>query len=167
VAVSATSSLYFKDDRHMDNKNNNNLKINYQELSIDAMRNLVHKVLKLISETGLPEEHHFYITFATNAENVHIPKELKKKYPNEMTIVIQHSFWELIVNDNNFTIILSFNNKRSKLEITFNSILSFSDPYANFMLNFPKKINKKQQLVKTKNKKSSKVINIKNFKKDH
>ena len=84
-----------------------------------------------------------------------------------MTIVIQHSFWELIVNDNNFTIILSFNNKRSKLEITFNSILSFSDPYANFMLNFPKKINKKQQLVKTKNKKSSKVINIKNFKKDH
>ena len=79
----------------MDNKNNNNLKINYQELSIDAMRNLVHKVLKLISETGLPEEHHFYITFATNAENVHIPKELKKKYPNEMTIVIPVSYTHL------------------------------------------------------------------------
>ena len=150
----------------MNKKDNENLEINYSQLTIEAMKSLIHKVLNIVSERGLPDKHHFYISFNTKAKNVIIPKELTNKYPEEMTIVIENTFWDLKVNDKDFSLILSFDNVKKKLIITFDSILSFSDPHANFMLNFQNQINKNPSLEKTTKKKSSNVINIKNFKKD-
>ena len=147
--------------------NQNNIKINYKKLTINAMKKVIYEVLKSVSKGGLPDNHHFYISFDTCAIKTKIPKDLKTKFPEQMTIVIQNSFWDLKVDKNGFSIILSFNNIKSKLEITFDSILSFSDPHANFILNFPKSINKNELLEKTKNDKSSKVIDIKDFKKDN
>ena len=147
------------------NKNNSNLLINYKKLTSQAMKNVIYEVLKKVSEKGLPGKHHFYISFDTTSKNIEIPEKLIKKYPQEMTIVIENSFWDLKVTKNNIVIILSFNEIKSKLKITFDSIISFSDPHANFILQFPKLKNEKLLLDKTKNKKSSKIINIQDFKK--
>ena len=148
------------------NKNNSNLLINYKKLTSQAMKNVIYEVLKKVSEKGLPGKHHFYISFDTTSKNIEIPEKLIKKYPQEMTIVIENSFWDLKVTKNNIVIILSFNEIKSKLKITFDSIISFTDPHANFILQFPKLKNKKILLDKTKNKKSSKIINMQDFKKD-
>ena len=118
--------------------NKNNLLINYNLLTINAMRNMVINVLKDVANNGLPENHHFYITFDTNYKNIKIPNILKKKYPNEMTIVIENSFWEFLVKDNYFSIVLSFDNIKTTLVVPFESLILFSDPYANFHLKFPK-----------------------------
>ena len=84
------------------------LSIDYDSLTITAMRDLVKKVLSEVSENGLPENHHFYITFITKFKNVTIPDILKDKYPDEMTIVIENSFWDLKINNEHFSIKLSF-----------------------------------------------------------
>ena len=143
---------------------NKNILIHYDLLTISALRNVVKEVLKNISDDKLPENHHFYITFDTNFENVELPIILKDKYPTEMTIVIENSFWELNVQDSFFSIILTFNNIRSKLTIPYKSLLVFSDPYANFHLKFPKfEYNKNTNNKTDKNKEN--IINIKDFKK--
>ena len=149
------------------NGNNENLKINYNELTCRAMKNVIYKILKSVSKDGLPSKHHFYISFETYANGVKIPESLKTIYPKEMTIVIENSFWNLKVDKKKFSIILSFNKLKNKLEITFDSILSFADPYANFVFKFPKTKEEKILFDKTKNKKSSKIININDFKKDN
>jgi len=144
---------------------NKNILINYNLHTINAMRNVVKEVLKNVSDNILPENHHFYITFNTNFEKVKIPSILKKKYSDEMTIVIENSFWDLNVKDNYFSIILSFNKIKSKLIIPYKSLLVFSDPYANFHLKFPKlEYNKAINNKTNKNKKN--IINIADFIKD-
>jgi len=147
------------------NKNNNKLLINYKKLTSKAMKNVIYDILKQVSKKGLPGKHHFYISFDTTAKNIKIPEKLIKEYPQEMTIVIENSFWNLEVTKSNIVIVLSFSEIKSKLKITFDSIISFSDPHANFILQFPKLKNEKILLDKTKNKKSSKIINIQDFKK--
>jgi len=112
--------------------------IDYNLHTINAMRNVVKSVLNNITDNTLPENHHFYITFNTNFKSVNIPINLKKKYPDEMTIIIENSFWELIVKDTFFSITLSFNNIKNNLIIPYGSLLVFSDTYANFHLKFPK-----------------------------
>jgi len=149
-----------------DNKNNNDLKINYNKLTYNAMKNVIFEILKSVAKYGLPGKHHFYITFETHTNGVKIPKDLKIKYPEEMTIVIEKYFWDLKVDKNKFSLILTFNKIKKKLEITFDSILSFSDPHANFIFKFPKLSEEKILFDKTKNKKSSKIINIHDFKKE-
>ena len=144
---------------------NKNILINYNLHTINAMRNVVKEVLKNVSDNILPENHHFYITFNTNFEKVKIPSILKKKYSDEMTIVIENSFWDLNVKDNYFSIILSFNNIKSKLIIPYKSLLVFSDPYANFHLRFPKLEYNKTVNNKT-NKNKENIINIVDFIKD-
>ena len=146
--------------------NKNNLLINYNLLTINAMRNMVINVLKDVANNGLPENHHFYITFDTNYKNIEIPNILKKKYPNEMTIVIENSFWEFLVKDNYFSIVLSFDNIKTTLVVPFESLILFSDPYANFHLKFPKleynkEIKNKELFNRRKN-----IINMTDFKKD-
>ena len=145
--------------------NKKKILIDYNAHTIDAMRIVVKEVLKNITNNTLPGNHHFYITFDTNFKSVEIPNSLKKKHPEEMTIVIENSFWDLIIKDSFFSITLSFSNIKSKLIIPYNSLLVFSDPYANFHLKFPKLAYNKEVITRIdKNKKN--IINIKDFKKD-
>ena len=149
----------------MQNDNNKPI-INYDSLTIQAMRNLVKNVLDEVSRNGLPNKHHFYITFITNYENVEIPKDIKSNYPDEMTIVIENSFWDLLVQENNFSLKLSFDGIKKILIIPFNSLIAFSDPYANFHLKFPKLDYNETEKQKSKAIDTINIVNIKDFKKD-
>lgn len=114
--------------------------IPYDEIVQDALRAVVGRVLKRIqAEGGLPGGHHFYIAFRTRAPGVSIPKHLMDRYPDEMTIVVQHRYWDLIVADDHFSIGLSFNQMPSSLVIPYDAIVGFVDPAVNFALQFPAK----------------------------
>lgn len=110
----------------------NNDLIRYDILVKDALREVIRKVLSEVAKTGLPGAHHFFVTFLTNAAGVKISNQLKKLYPEQMTIVIQHQFWDLKVNENAFEISLSFNNVAENLIIPFAAVQCFYDPYAAF-----------------------------------
>ena len=145
---------------------NNKPSIDYDSLTIQAMRNLVKNVLDDVSRNGLPNKHHFYITFITNYENVEIPKDIKINYPDEMTIVIENSFWDLLIQENNFSLKLSFDGIKKILIIPFNSLTAFSDPYANFHLKFPKLDYNETEKLNSKSTDKINIVNIKDFKKD-
>ena len=124
------------------------MKINYQEFLRKNMLNTFIDVLKHIKSNGLQENHHLYITIDTNNKNLIIPKWLKKKHPLEMTIVIQHEYWDFKINNNSFSISLSFNDIKANLIIPFDSVISFADPYANFGLKLNSiKINNENKLI--------------------
>jgi uncharacterized protein len=110
--------------------------IRYDLLAQDALRGVVKKVLSDVAKSGLPGEHHFFVAFDTNAEGVKISNRLKAKYPEEMTIVLQHQFWDLIVGDRGFEIGLSFNGIPEKLVVPFDAIKGFFDPSVQFGLQF-------------------------------
>jgi|TARA_Y100000389_G_scaffold114134_1_gene111301 hypothetical protein len=110
--------------------------IEYGQIIEDAMRNAVREVLVKVQNNGLQGEHHFVISFLTNDKNVKLSTILKKKFPEEMIIVIQHQFKDLKVNENNFEILLSFDGEYEKLVVSFDSISSFSDPSMNFGVKF-------------------------------
>ncbi|WP_457583758.1 SspB family protein [Ensifer canadensis] len=111
--------------------------IRYDILAQDALRGVIRKVLTEVAATGhLPGEHHFFITFLTGAPGVRISQHLKSKYPEQMTIVVQHQFWELKVSDIGFEIGLSFSDTPERLVIPFNAIRGFYDPSVNFELEF-------------------------------
>ena len=111
-------------------------KINYEEIIKDSLKIAIKKLLLDVSLKGLPGDHHFYISFITNFPGVKIAEWMMKDYPNEMTIVIQNWFENLHVDDKGFSIVLNFKNKPEKLNIPFESIISFSDPSVNFSLQF-------------------------------
>ena len=111
--------------------------IRYDILAQDALRGVIRKVLSEVSVTGyLPGEHHFFITFMTGAPGVRISSHLKERYPEQMTIVIQHQFWELKVTESHFEIGLSFSDRPEKLVVPFAAIRGFYDPSVNFELEF-------------------------------
>lgn len=110
--------------------------IRYDLLAQDALRGVVKKVLSDVAKNGLPGEHHFFVAFDTNADGVKISSRLKAKYPEEMTIVLQHQFWDLIVGDKGFEIGLSFNGIPEKLVVPFDAIKGFFDPSVQFGLQF-------------------------------
>lgn len=111
--------------------------IRYDILAQDALRSVIRKVLSEVAATGhLPGEHHFFITFLTGAPGVRISQHLKAKYPEQMTIVVQHQFWELKVTESLFEIGLSFSDTPEKLVIPFNAIRGFYDPSVSFELEF-------------------------------
>ena len=111
--------------------------IRYDILAQDALRGVLRKVLSEVAATGsLPGDHHFYITFLTNAPGVRISSYLKERYAEQMTIVIQHQFWDLKVTDSYFEVGLSFSDKPEKLHIPFAAIRGFFDPSVNFELEF-------------------------------
>lgn len=110
--------------------------IRYGILAQEALRGVVRTVLRRVEKRGLPGDHHFYITFDTHAPGVVISKRLHDRYPEEMTIVIQHQFWGLKVSEQAFEIGLSFNNVPETLVIPFSAIKTFMDPSAEFMLQF-------------------------------
>jgi hypothetical protein len=112
--------------------------IPYDEIVQEALRAVVGRVLSTVAEGGqmLPGEHHFYITFKTQAPGVDIPKRLIERFPDEMTIVLQNRFWDLLVDDERFSVGLSFNQVPSKLNIPYSAITGFHDPAVNFELRF-------------------------------
>ncbi len=110
--------------------------IRYDLLAQDALRGVVRKVLIDVGKQGLPGEHHFYIAFDTNYPGVRLSQRLREQYPNEMTVVLQHQFWDLTVNDYAFEVGLSFGNVPERLVIPFNSIKGFFDPSVQFGLQF-------------------------------
>ena len=110
--------------------------IRYDVLARDALRGVLRQVLKDAAEQGLPGEHHFYITFLSTADGAKISPRLLSQYPTEMTVILQHQFWDLIVTDDRFEVGLSFNGIPERLVIPFNSIKSFFDPSVQFGLQF-------------------------------
>ena len=111
--------------------------IPYDEIVQEALRAVVGRVLNTVAETGgLPGNHHFYITFKTHAAGVDIPQRLIERFPDEMTIVMQHRFWDLSVDAERFSVGLSFNQVPALLTIPFSAITGFHDPAVNFELRF-------------------------------
>ena len=110
--------------------------IDYESLAQDALRGLVRTVLIQTAKTGLPGEHHFYISFDTTATGVVLSKRLKGKYPQEMTVVLQHRFWDLIVQDDRFEVKLTFDGIPERLVVPFASIRVFFDPSVRYGLQF-------------------------------
>lgn len=110
--------------------------IRYDVLARDAMRGVLRQVLADAAANGLPGEHHFYITFVSNAEGVKLSPRLQSQYPQEMTIILQHQFWDLVVSDDRFEVGLSFNGIPERLVVPFSAIKSFIDPSVKFHLQF-------------------------------
>ena len=111
--------------------------MHYEAMAQEALRGVVKAALKrAAAPEGLPGAHHFYITFKTEAPGVSGPNDLLSKYPDEMTIVLQHQFWDLGVNETGFTVGLSFNQLPAKLDIPFAAITAFVDPSVDFGLQF-------------------------------
>lgn len=107
-------------------------RIHYEVLVQDALRNVIRKVLADVAKTGLPGEHHFFITFLTGAPGVQISPRLKERYPEQMTIVLQHQFWDLFVENDFFQVTLSFGDIPEKLVVPFSALQVFYDPAAAF-----------------------------------
>ena len=110
--------------------------INYDKLIEKSLKHVVIEALKIAERQGLPGENHFYITFKTSHPQVVMTDALKQQYPNEMTIVIQHQYSNLIVSSSSFSIDLSFSGVPQTLTIPFDAITYFGDPYAKFGLSF-------------------------------
>jgi hypothetical protein len=111
--------------------------IPYDEIVQDALRAVVGRVLREVEQTGgLPGAHHFYITFKTRLPGVAIPKHLVERFPDEMTIVIQHRFWDLKVEEDAFSVGLSFGGVPAILHVPFAAVTQFHDPAVEFALTF-------------------------------
>jgi hypothetical protein len=110
--------------------------IRYDVLARDALRSVLRRVLSDAAEHGLPGEHHFFITFLSTAEGVKLSSRLLAQYPEEMTVILQHQFWDLVVTDDRFEVGLSFGGIPERLVVPFNSIKSFFDPSVQFGLQF-------------------------------
>ncbi|EAQ36455.1 hypothetical protein NB311A_20996 [Nitrobacter sp. Nb-311A] len=110
--------------------------IRYDLLTSDAMRGVLRRVLTDAAEHGLPGEHHFFITFMSKADGVTISSRLLAQYPEEMTIILQHQFWDLTVTEDHFEVGLSFGGVPERLVVPFSAIKSFFDPSVQFGLQF-------------------------------
>jgi uncharacterized protein len=110
--------------------------IRYDVLARDALRGVLRKVLSDAAAHGLPGEHHFFITFISKAEGVKLSPRLLAQYPDEMTIILQHQFWDLVVTEDRFEVGLSFGGIPERLGVPFSAIKSFFDPSVQFGLQF-------------------------------
>ena len=108
--------------------------LNYETMVERALKSVVVEALTQVAENGLPELHHLYVTFATGFPGVELPDHLHEKFPEEMTIVLQHQFWDLTVEEDRFLVTLSFNDIQERLAIPFPAIKAFADPSVNFGL---------------------------------
>jgi uncharacterized protein len=110
--------------------------IRYDVLARDALRGVLRRVLTDAAEHGLPGEHHFFITFVSTADGVKLSPRLLAQYPEEMTIILQHQFWDLVVTEDRFEVGLSFGGIPERLVVPFAAIKSFLDPSVQFGLQF-------------------------------
>ena len=110
--------------------------IRYDVLARDALRGVLRRVLTDAAEHGLPGEHHFFITFLSTADGAKLSPRLLAQYPEEMTIILQHQFWDLVVTEDRFEVGLSFGGIPERLVVPFAAIKSFLDPSVQFGLQF-------------------------------
>lgn len=110
--------------------------IRYDLLAQEALRGVVRKVLSDAAKHGLPGDHHFFVTFDTGAEGVRLSQRMRAQYPKEMTIVLQHQFWDLVVNEEGFEVGLSFGGIPERLAVPFSAVKQFLDPSVEFGLQF-------------------------------
>ena len=154
--------------------------IDYKVLIENAMLGMVRDILKKISQSSLPDNHHFLITFFSKSKGVIIPNWMKEKYPDKMTIIIRNWFENLNVTEKKFDISLNFNNTVEHLTIPFSSLELFADPSVDFAISFNQVNNLSNNKTEIKaekgeenadkkknklNKKTENVIDLKNFKK--
>jgi len=110
--------------------------IDYEALAQSALRGIVRTVLARVARSGLPGDHHFYIAFKTDAPGVGLSKRLKERYPEEMTVVLQHRFWDLAVSEDSFEVSLTFDGIPERLSVPFEAIKVFFDPSVPYGLQF-------------------------------
>ena len=110
--------------------------LRYDKMVESALRGVVREALARTASSGLPGAHHFYITFRTRFSGLAIPDYLSQQYPDEMTVVLEHQFWDLEVSEQCFSVTLSFQNKPERLTIPFDAITAFADPAVKFGLQF-------------------------------
>ncbi|MDX1501101.1 MAG: ClpXP protease specificity-enhancing factor SspB [Thermoanaerobaculia bacterium] len=110
--------------------------LDYPALVEGALRGVVREVLLRVADEGIPGDHHFFLTFATGRPGVELPGFLLERYPDEMTIVLQHQFWDLAVDEEAFAVTLSFRRERHRLRVPFAALTGFADPAADFGLRF-------------------------------
>jgi hypothetical protein len=111
-------------------------KIDYSAILQEALRDAVRRVLEQVAEHGLPGEHHFYIGFRTDFPGVQMPRFLREQYREEMTIILQHQFWGLVVTPDDFSVALNFGGSRQQITVPFAALTAFADPSADFGLRF-------------------------------
>ena len=110
--------------------------IRYDILAQEALRGMLRRVLMDTAKNGLPGEHHFYISFDTRAEGVRLSPRMLAQYPTEMTVVLQHQFWDLVVNESGFEVGVSFGGVPERLAVPFAAVKGFFDPSVQFGLQF-------------------------------
>ena len=110
--------------------------LRYDRMVEDALRSVVRRALIHVARNGLPGSHHFYITFRTDHDDCELPQALRERYPGEMTIVLQHQFWGLEVDDEQFCVTLSFSDVPHRLVVPFAAVTAFADPSVRFGLQF-------------------------------
>ena len=110
--------------------------IRYDILAQEALRGMLRRVLMDTAKNGLPGEHHFYISFDTRAEGVRLSPRMLAQYPTEMTVVLQHQFWDLVVNENGFEVGVSFGGVPERVAVPFAAVKGFFDPSVQFGLQF-------------------------------
>jgi hypothetical protein len=110
--------------------------IRYDILVQEALRAVVRRVLMDIAKNGLPGEHHFYISFDTRADGVRLSPRMLTQYPTEMTVVLQHQFWDLVVTESDFEVGVSFGGVPERLAVPFAAVKAFFDPSVQFGLQF-------------------------------
>ena len=110
--------------------------LRYDKMVEAALRGVVREALARSAANGLPGAHHFYITFKTGFPGVELPGHLLAKHPEEMTVVLEHQFWDLAVEEERFSVTLSFAGKPEHIVVPFEAILSFADPSVKFGLQF-------------------------------
>jgi hypothetical protein len=121
--------------------------IRYDLLAQQALRGVVRTVLTDAAKNGLPGEHHFYIAFDTQAPGVRMSARLREQYPQEMTIILQHQFWDLTVNNDRFEVGLSFSGVPEKLVVPFDAVKGFFDPSVQFGLQFQVETERAEELA--------------------
>ena len=119
-----------------DNYGSDSKSFDYDFLVEESLKNVVKKVLKITSETGLIGNSHFFITFNGDDPSVKVPPELKNTDNSEIKIIIQHQFWDLKTSEDHFEVTLSFNGEKKNISVPFKAIISFTDPSVGFSLQF-------------------------------
>ncbi|MBU1384424.1 MAG: stringent starvation protein B [Alphaproteobacteria bacterium] len=111
--------------------------MHYEQLAQDALRGVIRSALERAAEPdGIPGAHHFYVTFKTKAPGVSVPPDVMAKYPDEMTVVLQHQYWDLKVEADRFSVMLKFGGLPKVLSMPYTAVTRFYDPSVQFLLQF-------------------------------
>jgi hypothetical protein len=111
-------------------------RLDYERLCADALRGVVRRALEQVAERGLPAGNHFLVTFKTGFPGVTMPDYLRERYPDTISVMLQYEFWNLEVEDDRFSVTLSFSDVRERLVVPFLAVTAFVDPFAKFQLKF-------------------------------